>query len=130
MVSCSKDGEGSSKSHNKVTKKGRVKRKSVRSSDKDKNVCGFRLFASWMSTKNSFQIKSLKKHKCSRNYNLGSLVTYKWIAHHYAKELIVDPFNSLLKMKADIRTKYHINLSIGQCQRAKQTTLFDYERGL
>ncbi|PWA76341.1 hypothetical protein CTI12_AA235510 [Artemisia annua] len=128
---CSKDGEGSSKSPAKVPKKGRIKRKAVKSSDKEKDVCGFRLFASWMSTENSFQIKSLKpKHKCSRNYNLGSLVTYKWIAHHFAKELIEDPFIPLLKMQTQIRTKCHINVSIGQCQRAKQRALFDYEGGL
>ena len=131
VVGSSKDGEGSSKSANKVSKKGRLKRKSVRAVEKDKNVCGFRLFASWMSTEMSFQIKSLKpKHRCSRNYNLGSLVTYKWIAHHYAKELIADPFIPLLKMKADIRARYHLNVSIGQCLRAKQRALFDYEGGL
>ncbi|PWA80923.1 calcium/proton exchanger [Artemisia annua] len=131
VVGCSNDGESTSKSPNKVSKKGRVKRKSVRAVDKDKNVCGFRLFASWMSTEMSFQIKSLKpKHRCSRNYNLGSLVTYKWIAHQYAKELIADPFMPLLKMKTDIRAKYHLNVSIGQCLRAKQRALFDYEGGL
>ena len=84
-----------------------------------------------MSTENSFQIKSLiPKHKCSRNYNLGSLVTYKWIAHHFAKDLIEDPFIPLLKMQTQIRAKYHINVSVGQCQRAKQRALFDYEGGL
>ncbi|PWA74663.1 RNA-directed DNA polymerase, eukaryota [Artemisia annua] len=72
VVGCSNDGEGSSKSPNKVIKKGRIKRKSVRGVGKDKNVCGFRLFASWMSTEMSFPIKSLKpKHRCSRNYNLA-----------------------------------------------------------
>ncbi|PWA51416.1 Chloramphenicol acetyltransferase-like domain-containing protein [Artemisia annua] len=127
----SKDGEGSSKSSAKVPKKGRIKRKAVKSSDKEKDVCGFRLFASWMSTENSFQIKSLKpKHKCSRNYNLGSLVTYKWIAHNFAKELIEDPFIPLLKMQTQIRSKYHIDVSVGQCQRAKQRASFDYEGGL
>ncbi|PWA78041.1 hypothetical protein CTI12_AA102080 [Artemisia annua] len=80
---------------------------------------------------NRSRIKSLKpKHRCSRNYNLGSLVTYKWMAHHYAKELIADPFIPLLKMKADIRARYHLNVSIGQCLRAKQRALFDYEGGL
>ena len=129
--SCSKDGEGTCKSIGKVTKKGRVKTKPVKLTDDEKDVCGFRLFASWMSTENSFQIKSLKpKHKCSRNYNLGSLVTYKWIAHHFAKELIEDPFIPLLKMQTQIRAKYHINVSVGQCQRAKQRALFDYEGGL
>nr|GFA61917.1 splicing factor [Tanacetum cinerariifolium] len=33
-------------------------------------------------------------------------------------------------MKNDIREKYLINVSIGQCKRAKQRALFYYERGL
>ncbi|GJS71633.1 hypothetical protein Tco_0704474 [Tanacetum coccineum] len=78
--------------------------------DRKKPVCGFRLYASWMSTEHSFQIKSLKpEHNCSRNYNLGSLVTYKWIAHHYAKKLIADPFIPYLQMKNEIREKFLIN---------------------
>ncbi|GJY83859.1 hypothetical protein Tco_0497235 [Tanacetum coccineum] len=81
--------------------------------DRKKPVCGFRLYASWMSTEHSFQIKSLKpEHNCSRNYNLGSLVTYRWIAHHYAKQLIADPFIPTLKMKTDIREKFLINVSL------------------
>ncbi|GJR52086.1 hypothetical protein Tco_1402607 [Tanacetum coccineum] len=68
-----------------------------------------------MSTEHSFQIKSLKpEHNCSRNYNLGSLVTYRWIAHHYAKQLIADPFIPTLKMKTGIREKFLINVSLGQ----------------
>nr|GEX76153.1 hypothetical protein [Tanacetum cinerariifolium] len=71
-----------------------------------------------------------KKPNCSKNYNLGSLVTYRWIAHHYAKQLIADPFIPTLKMKTDIREKFLINVSLGQCKRAKQRALFDYEGGL
>nr|GEX41847.1 hypothetical protein [Tanacetum cinerariifolium] len=40
----------------------------------------FRLYASWMFNEHSFQIKSfISEHKCCRNYNLRSLVTYKRI---------------------------------------------------
>ncbi|GJW79229.1 hypothetical protein Tco_0140911 [Tanacetum coccineum] len=60
----------------------------------------------------------------------GSLVTYKWIAHHYAKQLIAYPFIPYLKMKNGIREKFLINVSLGQCKRAKQRALFDYEGGL
>ncbi|GJX45313.1 chloramphenicol acetyltransferase-like domain-containing protein [Tanacetum coccineum] len=84
-----------------------------------------------MGSENSFQIKSLKaEHRCARNYNLGSLVIYKWIAHQFAKDIITDPFITLLKMKAAIREKFLINVSLGQCKRAKQRALFDYEGGL
>ncbi|GJX77662.1 hypothetical protein Tco_0324473 [Tanacetum coccineum] len=36
--------------------------------------CPFRLWASWMSSERTFQIKSLySDHRCTRNYNMGSL---------------------------------------------------------
>ncbi|GKE78738.1 hypothetical protein Tco_1544858, partial [Tanacetum coccineum] len=41
-----------------------------------------------------------------------------------------DPFITLLKMKAVIREKFLINVSLGQCKRAKQRALFDFEGGL
>ncbi|GJZ22628.1 hypothetical protein Tco_0559667 [Tanacetum coccineum] len=66
----------------------------------------------------------------SPKWTKGSLVTYKRIAHHYAKQLIADPFIPYLKMKNSIREKFLINVSLGQCKRAKQRTLFDYEGGL
>ncbi|GJS69368.1 hypothetical protein Tco_0702209 [Tanacetum coccineum] len=53
-----------------------------------------------------------------------------WISHHYAKQLITDPFIPTLKMKTGIRDKFLINVSLGQCKRAKQRALFDYEGGL
>ncbi|GJS16432.1 hypothetical protein Tco_0410904 [Tanacetum coccineum] len=125
----SKDGEGSSRNSDVSPKWTKSKIASSRKSGQPQ--CGFRLWASWMSTENSFQIKSLKaEHKCARNYNLGSLVTYKWIAHHFAKEIIADPFIPLLKMKAAIREKFLINVSLGQCKRAKQRALYDFEGGL
>ncbi|GJW95808.1 calcium/proton exchanger, partial [Tanacetum coccineum] len=92
-------GEGTSQS-TKWTKK--------QIQDSKKVVCPFRLYASWMSNEHSFQIKSLiSEHKCCRNYNLGALVTYRWIALQYFKEIIEDPF-----------------------MRAKQLALFDHEGGL
>ncbi|GKC09782.1 hypothetical protein Tco_1001392 [Tanacetum coccineum] len=108
-----KDGEGSSRNSDVSPKW--TKSKIASSKKSGQPQCGFRLWASWMSTENSFQIKSHKaEHKCARNYNLGSLITYKWIAHHFAKEIIADPFIPLLKMKAVIREKFLINVSLGQ----------------
>ncbi|GKC67344.1 hypothetical protein Tco_1099942 [Tanacetum coccineum] len=75
-----------------------------------KLVCGFRLWASWMSSENSFRIKSFHSdHKCSRNYRLGSLVAYKWVAHQYAKEIINDSFISYRVMNDAIRRKFIID---------------------
>nr|GFA48319.1 calcium/proton exchanger [Tanacetum cinerariifolium] len=93
--------------------------------------CPFRLWASWMSTEKSFQIKTLyPDHKCCRNYNLGSLVTYRWIAEHYAREIIDNPWVSYNYMQNSIRSKFMINVSLRQCKRAKQAALFDHEGGL
>ncbi|GJS46749.1 hypothetical protein Tco_0596870 [Tanacetum coccineum] len=65
----SDSGEGTSQSP-KWTKK------QIR--DSKQVVCPFRMYASWMSNEHSFQIKSLNsEHKCCRNYNLGSLVTFR-----------------------------------------------------
>ncbi|GJY55901.1 calcium/proton exchanger [Tanacetum coccineum] len=70
-------------------------------------VCPFRIYASWMSNEHSFQIKSLiSEHKCCRNYNLGSLVSYRWIVLQFFKEIIEDPFMSLRKMRDDIRQNF------------------------
>ncbi|GKD53702.1 calcium/proton exchanger, partial [Tanacetum coccineum] len=125
----SKDGEGSSRNSDVSPKWTKSKIASSRKSSQPQ--CGFRLWASWMGSENSFQIKSLKaEHKCAINYNLGSLVTYKWIAHHFAKEIIEDPFIPLLKIKAAIREKFLINVSLGQCKRAKRRALYIFEGGL
>ncbi|GJT31623.1 calcium/proton exchanger [Tanacetum coccineum] len=118
----SDSGEGTSQSP-KWTKK------QIR--DSKQVVCPFRMYASWMSNEHSFQIKSLNsEHKCCRNYNLGSLVTFRWIALHFFKEIIEDPFMPLRKMRAEIRQKFMIDVSLGQCRRAKQLALFDHEGGL
>nr|GEX23379.1 chloramphenicol acetyltransferase-like domain-containing protein [Tanacetum cinerariifolium] len=48
----------------------------------------------------------------------------------YFKEIIEDPSMPLRKMRDDIRQKFMINMSVGQCKRAKQLALFDHEGGL
>lgn len=76
----------------------------------------------------TFQIKTLiPNHTCSRNFDLGSLVTYKWIAKQFAAEVRKKSYKQI---KADIRERFLINVSIGQCKRAKQMAVYDYEGGL
>ncbi|GKB08905.1 splicing factor [Tanacetum coccineum] len=69
-------------------------------------------------------------HGYQLNYNLGSLVNYKWIACQCADQIIKDPFIPLRTMKEDIRQTLMIDVSLGQCKRAKQTALYDHEGGL
>ncbi|GJW58169.1 hypothetical protein Tco_0104900 [Tanacetum coccineum] len=76
------------------------------------HACPFRLWASWMQKERSFQIKTLySDHKCARDYNLGSLVTFRWIAQHYANEIIQNPSIPTRFMINDIREKFLINVS-------------------
>lgn len=84
-----------------------------------------------MSSETSFQIKSLiPEHKCARNYNLGALVTFRWVALHFFKDIIEDPFISLRKMRVEAKKKFMLDVSVGQCRRAKQLALFNHEGGL
>ncbi|PWA41822.1 hypothetical protein CTI12_AA426570 [Artemisia annua] len=122
-----KVAEGSSKE--KVaegTNKGQ-KRKTTLSND----VCKFRLWVSWMQNEASFQIKTLiPDHTCARAFDHGSLVTFKWIARHYVREIITNPKISYRVMQSDIRDKFKIHVSLGQCRRAKQRALYEIEGGL
>ncbi|GJX01946.1 60S ribosomal protein L34 [Tanacetum coccineum] len=109
-----------------VAKKGKKK-----GTKKGVNGCTFRLWASWMQDGSCFQIKTLiPEHTCSRNFELGSLVTFKWIAKQFALKIIEDPTITYRSIQEQIKKKYLINVSVGQCKRAKQRALFDHEGGL
>lgn len=118
-----------------VTVKGNKKCKGLKKKanvkDYKKRGCTFRLWASWMQNEDSFQIKSLiPTHQCVRNFDLAPLVTYKWIAKHYAKDIIENPKLTYRAMRDDIKKQFLINVSLGQCQRAKHRSIFDHEGGL
>nr|GEY47052.1 hypothetical protein [Tanacetum cinerariifolium] len=49
---------------------------------------------------------------CVRDVEAGRCAG--WIAHHYTKQLIEDPFIPTLKIKIDIREKFLTNVSLGQ----------------
>ncbi|GJT81006.1 hypothetical protein Tco_1055348 [Tanacetum coccineum] len=109
-----------------VAKKGKKK-----GTKKGVNGCTFRLWASWMQDGSCFQIKTLiPEHTCSRNFELGSLVTFKWIAKQFALKIIEDPTITYRSIQEQIKKKYLINVSVGQCKRAKERALFDHEGGL
>ncbi|XP_076910464.1 uncharacterized protein LOC143568114 [Bidens hawaiensis] len=93
--------------------------------------CPFRLWASRIKEDDSFQIKTLNdKHTCSRKFYLGSLVTYTWIAKRFFKKIIQNPETSYREIQEDILKKYQCKVSPGQCGRAKEKVLNDYEGGL
>ncbi|CAI9268268.1 unnamed protein product [Lactuca saligna] len=92
--------------------------------DTDKKKCDFRLYASWMNTERTVQVKSMKKkHSCSRKFTFGHLVSPQWIASHLVKEIV---FNLSIKLKEPrelIRTKFKITLSLSKCNRAKHKAM-------
>ncbi|CAI9273625.1 unnamed protein product [Lactuca saligna] len=91
----------------------------------------FRLWASWMSSESSFQIKSLvDDHNCSRVFKLGSIVTYKWIGKHFKNQLVKNPKMSIRKMKAKVSTKFNLIVSVTQCRNARRYALDEIEGSL
>nr|KAJ0206594.1 hypothetical protein LSAT_V11C500244760 [Lactuca sativa] len=89
-----------------------------------KDACTFRLWASWMSDEESFQIKSLKAdHNCARNFKFESLVKYAWIGSHYTKEIVQSQKISVRKLRLKVMAKFGIQVSMGKCRRAKKYAL-------
>nr|GEX73415.1 ribonuclease H-like domain-containing protein [Tanacetum cinerariifolium] len=70
-----------------------------------------------------------KETEKKRNYTTGALVTYKWIAQHYARDVFQNLNMSIRFIKNDARD-FCIDVSLGQCERANQCALFDHEGGL
>ena len=83
--------------------------------------CKFRLWASWMSEENSFQIKSLiDDHNCARNFKMGSIVSYARIGSHFTSKFLQKQKMSVRLLKEEVKQKFGIDVSMGQCRRAKK----------
>ncbi|KAL4566065.1 hypothetical protein LXL04_030175 [Taraxacum kok-saghyz] len=92
--------------------------------DTDKKSRPFRLYASWMNTERTVQVKSMnKKHLCARTFNFGHLVSPEWIASHLVKELILKLSMKLREIQEFIKRQFRITLSISKCHRAKEKTI-------
>ncbi|KAL4591179.1 hypothetical protein LXL04_004130 [Taraxacum kok-saghyz] len=89
-----------------------------------KGECPFRLWATWMSSEHSFQIKSLKPdHQCARNFKVGSIVTYQWIGGHYTKEILHRQKLTIRQLRLEVIKKFGIDVSLSQCRRARKHAL-------
>ena len=89
-----------------------------------KGSCPFRLWATWMSTENSFQIKSLKPdHQCARNFKIGAIVTFEWIGSHYTKDILHRQKLTIRQLRLEVVKKFGIEVSLSQCRRAKKHAL-------
>ncbi|CAI9266213.1 unnamed protein product [Lactuca saligna] len=90
--------------------------------------CPFRLWATWMSSEKSFQIKSLNDmHNCARVFKFGSIVTYKWIAKHFMNHILQKPKMSIRKLKAKVSKKFNLIASVGQCRNARKYAFQEIE---
>nr|KAJ0186902.1 hypothetical protein LSAT_V11C900463080 [Lactuca sativa] len=90
--------------------------------------CPFRLWATWMSSEKSFQIKSLNgMHNCARVFKFGSIVTYKWIAKHFMNHILQKPKMSIRKLKAKVSKKFNLIASVGQCRNARKYAFQEIE---
>ncbi|CAI9265482.1 unnamed protein product [Lactuca saligna] len=90
--------------------------------------CPFRLWATWMSSEKSFQIKSLNDmHNCARVFKFRSIVTYKWIAKHFMNHILQKPKMSIRKLKAKVSKKFNLIASVGQCRNARKYAFQEIE---
>ncbi|GJW49371.1 hypothetical protein Tco_0090722 [Tanacetum coccineum] len=55
---------------------------------------------------------------------------FKLVDGQFALKIIEDPTITYRSIQEQIKMKYLINVSVGQCKRAKQRALFDHEGGL
>ncbi|CAI9284732.1 unnamed protein product [Lactuca saligna] len=85
-----------------------------------KDPCPFRVYAAWKYNERTFQIKSICDiHLCVRNFNFGTLVSCNWLAKHYLKDIVMKPKMTLTEMKEDVLRMFSVNVSKGQCHRAR-----------
>ena len=94
-------------------------------------ACKFHLWASYMQSEVSFQIKTLvDEHTCSRAFGHGYLINCNWIASVYGKSIIRNPGIKLTEIQEKVLRKYKINVSANQCKRAKIKALNGLEISL
>ncbi|GJV92543.1 reverse transcriptase domain-containing protein [Tanacetum coccineum] len=98
------------------------------SKDNQEKKCPFRLWASWMQTEKSFQIKNMiDQHVCSRTFEYGSLITSNWIARNYAKKIMIIPTIKVRVIVALVLKKYKCKVYVSLVGRGEIKALQKYE---
>ncbi|CAI9268898.1 unnamed protein product [Lactuca saligna] len=91
----------------------------------------FRLWATWMSSVKSFQIKSLiNEHNYARTFNFGLVVTYPWIGKHFVNDILENPKMSCREVRDKVGENFNVKVSVGQCRNAKKSALNEIEGSL
>ncbi|KAL4582672.1 hypothetical protein LXL04_007230 [Taraxacum kok-saghyz] len=72
--------------------------------------CPFKLWASWIGSDHSFQVKGLcEDHTCVREYRHASLVNPDWIAKQFMKHLCDRPKMKAREMREEVKKNYMPN---------------------
>nr|KAJ0213488.1 hypothetical protein LSAT_V11C400185940 [Lactuca sativa] len=78
------------------------------------------VYVAWKYNERTFQIKPICDiYLCARNFNFGTLVSCNWLAKHYLKDIIMKPDMTLTEMKEYVLRMFSVNVSKGQCHRAR-----------
>nr|KAJ0218340.1 hypothetical protein LSAT_V11C300124680 [Lactuca sativa] len=75
------------------------------------------------TSNNPFLISKSSHYNYARNFKFGSLVTYAWIGSHYTKEIVQSHKISVSNLRVKVMAKFGIQVSMGQCRRAKKYAL-------
>jgi hypothetical protein len=88
-----------------------------------KKKCCWRIHASWMNAKKSFQIKTLfDVHNCGNHYK-NKRATVKWAAERYLNNFRDQPDWKASALKEAIRRDYSLDFTLLSCHRAKRMAL-------
>ncbi|GJV36859.1 hypothetical protein Tco_1409336 [Tanacetum coccineum] len=80
--------------------------------DPNKPCCPFRLRSVKMHDGNSWHIRTLvDEHTCTRQYNLGCLVTSKWIARQCEDKIRMNPDLKVTDLQEMVVKKYRVKTS-------------------
>ncbi|CAN1729110.1 hypothetical protein LINPERHAP1_LOCUS503 [Linum perenne] len=81
--------------------------------------CGWRVYGSWNSRKESFVLKCLgERHTCARAME-NKQASSKWLAQTYLEKFRHDPKWEVADMKREVQLTYGIIINSNKCYRAR-----------
>nr|XP_043633203.1 uncharacterized protein LOC122604374 [Erigeron canadensis] len=96
-----------------------------------KRFCPFRLWATWMKGKCSFQRKTLiDEHRCYRNFEACSAVNYRFVADKFVNRIRQNPNIKLKEIQEAFMKKFKCSISANQAMRARLHAKYEYEESV
>ncbi|XP_017241153.2 uncharacterized protein LOC108213876 [Daucus carota subsp. sativus] len=85
--------------------------------------CPFRMWATYIKSTQSWQVKTLKdEHNCVWNYQ-NRLVTVKWLADKYGDRIRKNPNWKLVEMQEEFKKELKVDVGKWKCCRVRQAAL-------